>query len=717
MTPRINSSSSSERHVIIGWDTNSQKWETWGNKLLSFPLQSKTKSWKTAFLDIPNFKKKLYFSYIRMSTGKQTQEHSPARQRDYLKLYTNKLWIDYDNQVIEFSDPWESGFKVKVKDWKELISKRKGFAHLWECINACKVPCEVFVYDISRYSRHDQVGVQELSIALWIYGKEHQTIEKFHIAESRKIYTIDTNATDITSDISSKMGESEFKRTKSQDNITIWTDKKILPKMVASKLSSRKVFEWVIENGIEWVRRWPNFPHIEKAIDMRLEGRTLQEIHDYLSRNGLDYGIWNLHTSIFTNEVLIGIYCPKKWKNKGEIIELQFLNCVTPISLEKWGKLQATMKHRAPYRSRQVDGAFLRPVIHIMRYVWGSEIAWNFRFYSKLKWGEQYWYIRYRKGHKTLVTISLLEILRQFIKQQWEALLDIFYNISRKVFEEYYKDFHFFIWGFISKEAFQLKDEFEELLAEDIKHLLNNTKFWDRWSYEKVFSHHIADTVKEIFYYHNYLDELSKDEKTIETANEQIQVKHTIALILLWHWATFGEGRLKALFLKNISWDDKKLIENSKIHMEHLQNEIKVRENEINGIDDRIIEGVISKELVPRANEKKETINQEIIELWKKIEGLEHSSDIEKYIERMPDIIRKIGELTAKPFTEKDFNMNFPEIVKLIDITCGELSLTKEKALKIGLYEVLERFRDIDNLNWQGGSESNWDQGLWRSLY
>ncbi len=47
------------------------------------------------------------------------------------------------------------------------------------------------------------------------------------------------------------MKESEGKRRKSNTNITIWTNKKILPKMVASKLSSRKVFEWVIENGIE----------------------------------------------------------------------------------------------------------------------------------------------------------------------------------------------------------------------------------------------------------------------------------------------------------------------------------------------------------------------------------------------------------------------------------------------------------------------------------
>ncbi|MEI6711903.1 MAG: hypothetical protein WCK88_07160 [bacterium] len=68
-------------------------------------MQSKTKNGRTDFIDVPNFKKKLYFSYIRMSTGKQTQENSPKMQRDFLKSYTKGLGIDYEKQVIEFKDP------------------------------------------------------------------------------------------------------------------------------------------------------------------------------------------------------------------------------------------------------------------------------------------------------------------------------------------------------------------------------------------------------------------------------------------------------------------------------------------------------------------------------------------------------------------------------------------------------------------------------------
>lgn len=695
----------------------SHEWEGWKNKLLRIPLQSKTRNWKTVFVDMPNFNKKLYFSYIRMSTGKQTQEHSPERQRDYLKLYTKKIWIDYDKEVIEFKDPWESGFKVKVINGKAVWTRRKEFAKLWEYIDACKVPCEVFVYDISRYSRHDQIWVTELSIALWIEGKEHQKIEKFHIAETEEIYTIDTPWSKITADIGAKMKESEGKRRKSNTNITIWTNKKILPKMVASKLSSRKVFEWVIENGIEWVKKWPNFKHIENAIDMRIGGNTMQEIHDYLLKNGVDYGIWNLNTTIFSNEVLIGIFCPKKWKNKGEIIELQFLDCVTPISLEKWEALRKTMKHRVPYKTKQLDGAFLRPVIHIMRLVGGDEIGWNFRFYSKTKWKGQYWYIRYRKGHKTHVEISLLEILREFIKQQGEVLFDIFYNISRKAFEDCFKDTSIYELGYISKESFWNKEDTEKLFKEKLKEIFSSTNFGKHWSLEKLYSVPIADTMREIINYQECLKNVFRETKNKVVKREMEELGEVENLFFDWSRAVYGEDILKGYFLKNISSEDKTLIENSKAYVGHLKDEIDGVKREIDGIDDRIIVGTISKDLIPRANEKKDTLNQQIIELQKKIDNLEHSSDIEKYIERMPTIIRKIGELTAKPFTEKDFTKNFPEIVKLIDITCGELTLTKEKALKIGLYEVLERMRDIDNLNWQGGSESNWDQGLWRSLY
>ncbi len=694
-----------------------QEGEKGEGKLLAFPLQSKTKSWKTLFVDMPNFNKKLYFSYIRMSTGKQTQEDSPERQRDYLRLYTKKLGIDYAKEVIEFKDPWKSGFNVKVIDGKAVWTKRREFARMWEYIQACKVPCEVFVYDISRYSRHDQIGVQELSIALWLEWKEHQKIEKFHIAESEEVYSINTTGSKISWDIRSKMQESEGKRRKSNTNITIWTDKRILPKMVASKLSSTKVFEWVIENGIEWVRKWVNFGHIEHAIDMRIEGRTIQEIHDYLTRNGVNYGIWNLKASIFSNEVLIGIYCPKKWKNKGEITELQFLDCVTPISLEKWGKLQKTMKNRAPYRTKQLDWAFLRPVIHIMRLVGGEEIGWNFRFYSKNKWKEKYWYIRYRKGHKTHVEISLLEILREFIKQQGGALFDIFYNISRKAFEDCVKDTRIYELGYISKESFWNKEDAEELFKEKLVSIFSSTNFWKRWTLEKLYSLPITDTMREIADYQECLSNVYKETRNTVVKREMEELGDVENLFFDWNRAVFGDNILKGYLLKNISGDDKVTIESSKALIEHLQNEISKKEDEINGVNDRIIDGTISKELIWRANEKKDTLNQEIIDIQKRIESLIHSSDIEKYIDRMPNIIRKIGELTAKPFTEKDFNKNFPEIVKLIDITCGELTLTKEKALKIGLYEVLERFRDIDNLNWQGGWESNSDQGLWRSPY
>lgn len=687
------------------------------SSILRVPLQSKTKDGKVAFLDKLNYNKKLYFSYIRMSTGKQTQENSPKMQRDFLKSYTKSLGIDYEKQVIEFADPWESGFKVKVINGKAVWTPRREFARMWENIKACKVPCEVFVYDISRYSRHDQIGVQELSIALWVEWKEHQRIEKFHIAETEEIYTLDTPGSKISGDIRSKMQESEGKRRKSNGNIKIWTEKKILPKMVSGTLSSNKVFEWVSENGVDWVRKWINFFHIENAMDMRIDGRTTQEILEYLSSHNIHYGKW-LNVSIFTNQVFIGIYCPKKWKDKGEVFELEFLDCTTPISREKWDKLQKTMKHRVPYMTRQIDWGFLKPIIHIMRYMWGDISGKHFRFYSKIKWEEQYWYIRYRKGNKTLVTISLIEVLKQFIKQQWEALFDIFYNISKKAFQEYYKDKSFFIDGFISKKSFKRKDDIETSIIKELDNLVYNTRFAEHWTDEKLTTITFTDTIKEVFAYRDYLlKDISQGNITDELTKEYNQIKEIITLYLVWHWAQFGEDILQKLFLKNISTDDKKLIESSKVQIEILQNEIRKKEIAIEEINDRIIEGVITKELLPRANEKKEVISQEITQIQKRIAGLEHSSDIEKYIAQLPEIIRKIGELTKKPFTEKDFNKEFPQIVKLLEITCGELTLTKEKALKIGLYEVLERMKDIDNLNWQSSWESNSDQRLWRPLY
>jgi len=58
---------------------------------------------------------------------------------------------------------------------------------------------------------------------------------------------------------------------------------------------------------------------------------------------------------------------------------------------------------------------------------------------------------------------------------------------------------------------------------------------------------------------------------------------------------------------------------------------------------------------LPRAEERKSIIYEEIEDLQARVESVKNSTDIEKYIDRLPEIIRKIGELTKKPFTEKDF--------------------------------------------------------------
>lgn len=670
-------------------------------KTVLHPLQSKTRNWEVAFYEVPDYNKKLYFAYIRMSTGKQTQEKSPEMQRKYIKLYAKELWIDYDKQIIELGDPGESGFKVRVENWKNIVTKRRGFKKLWDHVNLCRVPCEVFVYDISRYSRNTEIGVTELSIALWLHWKEYKKIEKFHIAESWKIYDSETEVSEIIDDIKAKMQESEGKRRKSNSNIKVSLEEQVLPKMASSKLSAERVFEWISEGGVEWVRKWENFVHIERAMDMRIEWATLEEIHNYLTKNGLNYGIWNMNRTIFSNSVFSGIYCPKKWKNKWEVTEIRFLDDNPPIKPEKWEKLQATIHNRATYASRQPAGEFLKPIISIMRFI--GDTDGHFTFYSQ-KW---YWYIRYRSKSGHIAQIPLLEILREFIKQQWEILFEIFYGIAKACYNKKNPDD---ITGFPAKREFLDKKRVRKMLWKQLYTLWKNTNFHNEVTHEEFHSMNFSALFDRAM---NYCDVHDVDFTSLE--QEQWYDLYFVAIIEQNIY--LGDNDIRNVLMRWLSKTDREKIDNQKTYIAHLEEQIKQKEERIEETDNWIIDTLPNKEIMERAEHKQESLRNDIVSIRGEIDGLKGMTDIEKQIRRLPNIIRKIGELTKKPFKEKDFKRDYKDIVKLLELTCGELSVSKEKTLKIGLYEILERLRNIDNLNWQSGSESNWDQGLWRPLY
>lgn len=63
---------------------------------------------------------------------------------------------------------------------------------------------------------------------------------------------------------------------------------------------------------------------------------------------------------------------------------------------------------------------------------------------------------------------------------------------------------------------------------------------------------------------------------------------------------------------------------------------------------------------------------------------------MEQYLERLPEIVQKLHELSSKVLSEADYEGMRNDIKQLIEIVSHELILNNKKELKVKLSEVLE---------------------------
>lgn len=103
------------------------------------------------------------------------------------------------------------------------------------------------------------------------------------------------------------------------------------------------------------------------------------------------------------------------------------------------------------------------------------------------------------------------------------------------------------------------------------------------------------------------------------------------------------------------------------------------------------------------AEETNETIadtEKEIQSIEDQIKALWESTDMEQYLERLPEIVQKLHELSSKVLSEADYEGMRNDIKQLIEIVSHELILNNKKELKVKLSEVLENL-ETDKI-WNG---------------
>lgn len=96
---------------------------------------------------------------------------------------------------------------------------------------------------------------------------------------------------------------------------------------------------------------------------------------------------------------------------------------------------------------------------------------------------------------------------------------------------------------------------------------------------------------------------------------------------------------------------------------------------------------------VEDANEMIRDTEKEIRAIENQIEELSKSTDMEQFINRLPEVINETFELASKMLSSADIETMRDDIEQLLEICTFELTINEKKELKIKLFDGLEGWK------------------------
>ena len=87
----------------------------------------------------------------------------------------------------------------------------------------------------------------------------------------------------------------------------------------------------------------------------------------------------------------------------------------------------------------------------------------------------------------------------------------------------------------------------------------------------------------------------------------------------------------------------------------------------------------------------KQDTEKEIQKLEAQIDLLSEDTNIEEYLDRLPEILQNLHELADRVLSNEDYERYRDDIKQLMEIVLHELTLTNKKELKIKLLDSLEK--------------------------
>lgn len=612
------------------------------------PLQSTTKSGKNIFV------------YIRRSTTNK-QELSLQKQEDNARETLERNGF-HENDVEYYIESKTAFNKVRVDDGK-VIERRKEFERMLKDIDNSSEPVTILTYEHSRLSRNDYDSQAILDRLFNEYkDRTKGSIEKIMFNDG-EIWDKDTKDSNVKHALLRAYTESETIGYRAQTG------------MMRQLKNGRYILKTPlgidrIKNGEQALKINEKMPFIKKAWEMKADLASNREITEYLKEHDIEIntGLSTLFQTLIYAWFWID---PETW----ELVEQKFVWWKPPISWELYQKVQEALKksteknsHSFKYGSKQEWGVIAK----LLKWEEDNDkrfsmekAKWKYASYkSNAFWGFN---MSERKILMAFCSGPLLEITRMYLKIVMDA--------KQAFLSQYFQ--------VLSTKLQKISDEAEKKIPKE--RLQEIKEYLDQEGNSSKSFAEISQDLKC-----SDEDSVSFDEMQLK-ADEIMDQLNSIS-------KKQAKELIKQLILKHTLKD----YESDKIKKQNqikkLEREIEEKERDIrDALKNAVFDIRIDREILNEAvQDKKNEIN--IIK--GKIEDLSQETEIEWFIDALPDILVKTFELAEKAFTDQDFEQSREDIMKLIEITTFELTINTKKELRIKLFDWLASFEKVDFRLW-----------------
>ena len=653
---------------------------------IKVPLQQLSKSGKTIF------------AYMRRSTTKKEQASSLPQQEEWIENIAWVLWIELSH-IRSYTES-RSGYENRKRpEWNKMLEE----------IDKQKESCIILCRDTSRLSRNP---TDNLAIANRMFGdnKQQKVISSiYYLGTGMKVeeWNEKTNKKHIVDTLHQNYTDSMENKEKCIGWVLLKLDAGEFPYTPPHGLS-RVNLKWekrVTRSEKTTLKQNEKMPFIRQAFEMKANGRPAKEICKYLKQYGnISISSKSIVETIIANTVYCGRYTEK---TTGTFFEnIKFWERNPPIDFDLWERANAKVGKRGyGFWDWQKD--------HIAPWLLKHENGKALSIYkAKGKYNAYQTEIKWENGERKSIGIMEKDIVKRFLSEVMPKIQFILYKINKSkelndMIEAGEKHLERIKKGEISVITFKDKEwnsvnkisnkEREtkittDMLASNMEelNLLQQCNSYDEFNIKRQID--MAYIVGEMVKQTSDTDDINEMvNKGILTEEQAKQSKECDDLV-------------KDYFLENerLSYQDLKNILNKSPDLEKNNTEKELRELKKKELEEQKKEleeqkRTITKNAILWGFSREET--SEVIEDTEKaikatenqINELWESTDIEQYLDRLPEIIQNLHELAGRVLSDGDYEWWRDDIKQLMGIVLHELTLTNKKELKIKLFDALEK--------------------------